>query len=883
MQFKFKLIAALLLVAVGLAGQDMSSLLAKKLSVEANNESVGVVLKRLESLGDFTIAYSNGSFDAQRKVSFKLENTSLKQILESLFRPGEVRYRALGNRLLIYKNGDSINFGTTTLYQTVRGQVVDEASNQPIPGANVVVPGSDPLIGASTGPDGRFKIEKVPVGRHTFHVTFMGYLPVVMPNLTIDAGKETVLTIQLAESVTELESVVVTAEFDKAKPLNEMALISAKSFSVEETSRYAGSFNDPARMATSYAGVVGSQDDTENAIIVRGNSPRGLLWRLEGMEIPNPNHFASDGSSNGAINMLNSNVMANSDFLTGAFPAEYGNAFSGVFDMNMRNGNNEKREYAIQAGLLGLDASFEGPFKRKEGKNLANASYLINYRYSTIGLLEDLGLNIAATEGSRVPAFQDLSFKLNVPTAKAGTFSFYGLGGFSDSKDLQTVERNGQTFDLEDREDYKMGLLGLKNVMSLSKKSFLESSVTYARYDYLFRLEDVFNNQIYVQDLEEYVNENIRLATTLNTKFNARHSTKFGAIYTRYKYDLNSLGFFSDMTPHYNTNEDGGFGMHQFFVSHKYRLSNELTFTGGFHYLRMTLAGQDNLEPRLGLQWQFSPKQSLSFGFGMHSRKEETSLYFTEIDPVVNPDGRTNRNLDLAKARHFVVGYNNRLGKDLNLQIEAYYQDLYNIPVSSNPGSEYSSLNQEDAFQRLPLVNEGTGENYGIELTLEKFFSRSYFFLLTATLFNSSYQTLSKVDFHTRYDAGYNLNLVAGKEFALGNSKKQKTLNIGLETVFGGGTRVTEIDLPASIAEGETVVVEGDPFGLQLKDYARVDFQIALKTNIKGKTHELRLDVQNLTSRQNLIGQRFSVRTNSIVNDSFTGEIIPVLSYKLTF
>jgi len=882
MQFKNTLIAALLLVTVGLAGQTTASLLERKLSIEATNEPVESVLKRLEKLGDFSIAYSNGSFDEQREVSFSAKDQPLSQVLAQIFQPGEVRYRALGNRLLIYRDGDTINMGGAALYQTVRGQVMDEASNQPIPGANVVVPGSDPLIGASTDADGRFKIERVPVGRHTFHVTFMGYLPVVMSNITVDAGKESVLAVKLAESVTELQSVVVTAEFDKALPLNEMAMISAKSFSVEETSRYAGSFNDPARMATSYAGVVGSQDDTENSIIVRGNSPRGLLWRLEGMEIPNPNHFASDGSSNGAINMLNSNVMANSDFLTGAFPAEYGNAFSGVFDMNMRNGNNEQREYAIQAGLLGLDASFEGPFQRKEGKNLANASYLINYRYSTISMLESLGLNIAG-DGGQVPAFQDLSFKLNVPTAKAGTFSLYGLGGFSDSSDDYTQEEGGQTFALDEREEYKMGIVGLKHIMSLNSQSFLESGVTYSRYDYDYHYESVFNAQAFVADTEQYVNENMRVATTLNTKFNAQHATKFGAIYTRYGYDLSSRGFFSDMTPSYQSSETGHFGMYQAFVSHKYRINNRLTLTGGFHYLRMDLAGQDNLEPRMGLKWQFKPKQSLSFGFGVHSRKEETSLYFTDIEPTLNPDGLSNQDLELAKARHYVVGYSNRLGKNLNLQIEAYYQDLYNIPVAANPNSQYSSLNQEDAFQRLPLVNEGTGVNYGIEMTLEKFLADNYFFLLTGSLFESNYQTLTRVDYNTRYNGRYNLNLVAGKEFLLGNETKQKTLNIGIETVLGGGARTTEIDLPASIDAGRTVFVNNNPFGRQLKDYARIDFQIALKTNKKGITHELRLDVQNLTGRENLIGERFSSATNSIVNSSFTGEMIPVLSYKITF
>ncbi len=882
MQFRIRIIAILLLVTVGLGAQSTSSLLEKKLSLNVQEQRVDAVLKQLEKEGDFTIAYSNGSFEARRKVTINVLDQSLQTILNMIFPNGEVKFRELGGKLLIYKSGDTIKVPGDVLYQTVRGRVLDEVSNQPIPGANIIIPGSDPLIGASTDPDGRFRIQRVPVGRHNFQTTFLGYLPKLLPGLSVDAGKEVVLDIKLSESVTELESVVVTAELDKARPINEMAMVSAKSFSVEETSRYAGSFNDPARMATSYAGVVGSQDDTENSIIVRGNSPRGLLWRLEGMEIPNPNHFASDGSSNGAISMLNSNVMTNSDFLTGAFPAEYGNAFSGVFDMKMRNGNNEQREYAIQAGLLGLDASLEGPFKRKEGKDLANASYLINYRYSTITMLESLGLDIAG-EGGQVPAFQDLAFKFNIPTAKAGTFSLYGLGGISNSDDDYTIDSNNQTFNLEEGEEYSMGLAGLGHVINLGQNSFLESGLSYSRYDYKYLFENLFNDAVFVEDTENYINKNIRMSSILNTKFSARHSTKFGFIYTQNQYELKSAGFFNDGTPSYRSDEKGDFGMYQAFVSHQFRLSNELTLTGGFHYLRLDLAGQDNLEPRFGLRWQFKPNQALSFGFGVHSRKEETSLYFTDVLNDTNPDGRTNRNLDLAKARHFVVGYDNRLGKNLNLKLEAYYQDLYDIPIAAIAGSDYSSLNQGDAFQRFYLINEGTGKNYGIEMTLEKFLSQGYFFLLTGTLFESNYKTLTGVKYNTRYNGRYNFNMVGGREIQLGSASKKKTLNIGMEAVFGGGARVREIDLPASIAQGATVFTADTPFGRQLKDYMRLDFQIALKTNKKGITHELKLDVQNLTGRSNLIGERFSASTGQIVQSSFTGEVIPVLSYKITF
>ena len=304
-----------------------------------------------------------------------------------------------------------------TLTQTVRGKIIDQEAQSPLLGANVVVLGTDPLLGSSTEADGSFRIERVPVGRHTLKISCIGYEDAQIPELIVGSGKEVVLTIRLTESLTQMEEIVVTAESEKGKPNNELAFISARSFTVEETKRYAASINDPARMALSFAGVA-STDDGSNNIVIRGNSPRGVLWRLEGIEVPNPNHFGEEGASGGGVSMLSVNTLDNSDFYTGAFPAEYGNAASGVFDIKLRKGNSEQKEYALQAGLLGVDFAAEGPFSQN-----AKASYLVNYRYSTLGILGALGIEVV---GDAIPNFQDLTFKVHVPTQRAGVLLSLG-------------------------------------------------------------------------------------------------------------------------------------------------------------------------------------------------------------------------------------------------------------------------------------------------------------------------------------------------------------------------------------------------------------------------------------------------------------------------
>jgi hypothetical protein len=304
----------------------------------------------------------------------------------------------------------SLSISAQDLFQTIRGTIIDQDANSPIIGANVIVIGSDPILGSSTSLDGIFTIQKVPVGRVSLKVTCMGYEEITMPNLLITSSKELVLDISLAESVVKMEEIVISSTPDNGVVLNEMATVSARAFSVEETKRYAGSFNDPARMVSSFAGVMPAPEG-DNYIAVRGNSPKGNQWRLEGIEIPNPNHFSDEGATGGPINALNSAMLANSDFFTGAFPAEYGNAFSGIFDMRLRNGNNSQREHSFSIGALGIDFTMEGPFKKG-----SNSSYLFNYRYSTLALLENTG--VVNFDG--VPKYQDLSFKVNLPTPHAG-------------------------------------------------------------------------------------------------------------------------------------------------------------------------------------------------------------------------------------------------------------------------------------------------------------------------------------------------------------------------------------------------------------------------------------------------------------------------------
>jgi hypothetical protein len=351
------------------------------------------------------------------------------------------------------------------LTQTIRGKVVDSQTEAALPGSVVIIKNSDPVLGARTDTEGNFTIQKVPVGRQTIEASYIGYLSYSMENVFITSNKENYLYIKLEESVTSLNEVVITQKLKKDLPINSNATVSARTFSIEETERYSGSIGDPARMASNFAGIT-TICYQRNDIVIRGNSPLGVLWRLDGIDIPNPNHFSSFGASGGPISILNNNLLTNSDFFTGAFPAEYGNALSGVFDLKMRSGNNLKYEFVTQVGMNGFELGAEGPIQKNK------SSFLINYRYSTLAIVDAMGFKVGI---DAIPFFQDASFKISSNNTKLGQFSLIGIGGYSyvnefdSEKDTSQLKNGrGENFTFGSG----MGAVGLIHKLLIKKNKY---------------------------------------------------------------------------------------------------------------------------------------------------------------------------------------------------------------------------------------------------------------------------------------------------------------------------------------------------------------------------------------------------------------------------
>lgn len=769
----------------------------------------------------------------------------------------------------------TVSFGQE-ITQTIRGIVTDKQSQFPIPGAKVFVKDSAPLLGAITDFDGSFELKNVPIGRLTLEIKFSGYETAIIPNQELKSGKELVLNIGLEESIELLDKVEVTFKEDKKEAINKMATVSARTISTEEAGKFAGTLNDPARMAQNYAGVSGVSDD-RNDIIIRGNSPLGVLWRMEGIDIPSPNHFSTLGTTGGPISMLNINNLANSDFYTSAWSADYGNALSGVFDLRLRNGNNAKREYLAQVGFNGFEFGAEGPFTKK-----SRASYLINYRYSTLGVISALGIDLGV--GTSVPQYQDLTFKINVPTKKAGKFTLWGIGGVSDIEFSATGESDSTNLYSDPNEESKFqsntGVIGASHKYFISKNTFSELIVaasvtnTIGQGDTLSSDGDSFN--IYGFDR---VQAKLSANYKINHKINAKNMIAFGAIVEHYSTNIKDSAYFVDDYQIITQNKGNALLM-QSYINYQHKFSDKLLFNGGLHSQHFLLSESHVVEPRLGFKYSPNARHTISIGSGLHSQIQPITIYFIEdnsLDKVTFP----NQNLGFTKAIHNVLGYDLQISENVRLKAEFYYQYLYEVPVDSF-SSNFSMLNQGAGFV-LPngtgYENDGTGTNYGMELTLERFFNKGYYFLFTTSLFDSKFKGSDDIARNTAFNGNYIFNVLAGKEF---NLKHNFTLSFDFKTTFAGGRRYTPIDITSSQIANTEILFNDQLFEAQHPNYFRFDFKTTVKHNGKKITQEFSVDLQNLTNQKNIFQTGYNA-SNGTIGTVYQRGFFPNVQYRINF
>ncbi len=771
------------------------------------------------------------------------------------------------------------------LTQSVRGVVRDEVSRSPLTGVSVLLiqPEGAPHRGAMTDTEGEFLMTGVPTGRHSFRLSMVGYEDQLLSNIIITGGKEVILNVTMTEAMHMLNEVVVTADRagDKGKTNNELALASGRSFNVEDTKRYAGSLGDPSRMAAGFAGVA-SGNDARNDIVVRGNSPSGMLWQLEGLNIPNPNHFGSYFATGGPVSMLNNNVLSKSDFLTGAFPAQYGDALSAVFDLRMREGNNQKYEFMGQIGFNGFELGAEGPFSKNK-----KASFLLNYRYSTLGVFKALGIGFGT--GTSIPDYQDLNFKLSLPAGRKGKFSFFGIVGSSDVQFLGN-ETDTTLTNLYGSENTNMrvrfatDILGASYEHTLSPRTNLRlalgASMTRERFsgDSI----SIITREAFPSAESKYNTRKYSATVNLRHKFSPRASLYSGISADVLDFDLYNKTIHQGGTiDSVRVDEKGQVSaLTQAYTQLRYRAAGNLMLTAGLHFQHLSLNEKTALEPRAGVRYTFGKGQAVGASYGLHSQTQSIYTYFVKT-PTESGMAHTNKNLDFTRSQHIVLSYENRLSEQLLLKVEPYMQMICKVPVEQR-SSSFSVLNTGALFgptDRDSLINEGSGKNLGVELTLERYFNDGYYFLVTTSLFDSKYKGSDRVERNTAFNTQYIANVLGGKEIKIARTN---VLSLNVRSTLVGGRYFTPLNLEASRLRGQAVYRESEAFSERQKPYFRTDLRFSYRWEMGRSTMEFALDLQNITAHKNIFQQTYNPRTNAIAYQYGQG-FFPVPYFKATF
>lgn len=766
------------------------------------------------------------------------------------------------------------------LTQVVFGEVRDSDSHQPIPGANVVCESCHPVKGISTDTAGIFRLT-VPLGRHTFSISHIAYTLVNLKDIQVTSGKSVMLNVDLHEQVIQTDDISIKGSYNRW--INPMATVSVRSLRSQDAVRYASGYFDPSRMVANFAGVNCGSEDDNNEIIIRGNSPRGILWRLEGVEIPNPNHFANgQGSTSGGYTAITTDVLSSFDFFTGSFPAEYGNALSGVMDLSLRNGNPNQHEHSVMLSVLGTELTSEGPFRKNSGN-----TYLACFRYGDFSYLDWLHL-LDQGEMNLIPKTKDWAFRTNFNLGSAGTLSLFTLGGISrvgDRADVTAITAGLPADNDEYTEDRRMTITGIKHVVNLpDNRTWIRSTLAYTwehNSDEDAKVETTGSRTITYFDKYRY--PALRFSALLNHKFNPRHSFR-GGLNANYisgemfaKRHLGKLQYDTLL----NANTGGWYG--GAWIQWKYKSSRWLETNTGLHLMISGITGEIVPEPRLGMIFRTSPKSSVTLGTGFHSRHEPLSIYNYRVKITKKLRDTRNSDLKTTKAFHLTSGFNYFIGENLHLNLEAYYQYLYDVPVNELAFGQFSILNQAEGLPDVRLDNKGKGKNYGLEFTIEKSFSGNYYFLGTASLFNSFYKAPDKKWYNTFYNTNFVYNIQAGKEFPFGK-QKQQVPGIRMRANYRGGLRYTPVDEPYSLRYKKLVYQADRTYGERLPDFKRFDLGITWKINRPGFAVTFMCDIQNAGNTRNILRRRFSYENKAVVTRDFQSiGMVPVLAVKAEF
>ncbi|MBL7815048.1 MAG: TonB-dependent receptor [Saprospiraceae bacterium] len=724
--------------------------------------------------------------------------------------------------------------------QTVRGRVLDATTQKPLVEASVVLDNDGAKTTSNT--EGAFRLEKIAVGRHILKVGFVGFETVIVPDILLESGKEIVLDISLKPLIINTDTLVVKAQ-------RETYFDALNGIRNEKLSRYPATFNDPARLITYLPGAATDNDGTNN-ISVRGSTPNAIQWYLEGAEIVNPNHLTNAGTpsdqatvNGGGVLIPGFNVMGATNFYKGAMSADMGGALTSVMDIRLRKGNDERRETQASIGLIGVELGTEGRFSKS-----SKASYLVHYRYSTLGLLSKMGVDLGDEENE----FQDLTINLNFPTKKAGTFSLFGIYGTSSNifthlpKTEWKVDKDSQDIKFTNQ----MGALGLRHELNIGLKGKLStvaaySALTNTRTAVGFGLNDVV---VRSQSIENSPSK-LFLKSVYSHFINAKNTLKVGIMARSDEFTSSKIVKISGGGSG-NTVTQSSWWL-QPSVEWQSKFGKKWTTNLGARMvqwidLKFASKNETTLEPVANIEYQLSKNAQFNLGFSTQTQMVSPLVKNSAFDtyPLSSIE-------NITKSHNLNLAYQTRLFHNVLARVEAYYQYIFDASTLS--------INTFEIANKVSYAT--TGRNAGVEIDIQQRLVKGFYWRANATIYDAKYK-LGSTWADARFNGQYITNVLIGKEWMFG-AAKNKFLGVNVHTILRGGF----IDVYSN---------------QRLKDYLRSDLNVYWKVSHKRYASTVQLDLQNVTNQQNEGWRYYDYRQGRVLTKYQLG-LLPNLAYKIEF
>ncbi len=718
-------------------------------------------------------------------------------------------------------------YSTICIAQNVRGTVTEATTNTPLLGATIVLKNSNDgqNLTATSDEKGLFRFEQVTSGKYSVEITFIGYAKTLVTEVIVKKGSDTEVPVAMQVSNSELKDILVNGQ--RNDPFS--TLQTQYPLGVEQTLRLPAAFNDPARLAMNNPGVT-NDNDLGNGLSIRGYSPDALQWRLEGVEIVNPNHLSNASSyfdqattNAGGTNALSSQLLGTSSLITGGFTGEYNNVISGVMDMRLRNGNSEKHHFTTQTSLVGLDFAAEGPFSKK-----SKASYLVNYRYSTVGLLLKAGVPLSEEKIN----FQDLAWNIHVPFAKGGTLKIFGMVGnshntFETKKDTIRDQRDLTDVFFKDKlQVYGASYKGQKGLEMVFVHS--ESAPSLIRNTY----SENFKSMI-IRKVESGLNTVNSFKVSYTKKTGEKTARRIGLINTSYEfsnklYTLSLPRLFVDFIRNGKN------------YSSQFSLSLEKI---------LDLKNIGNSDSEIG----FSPKY--------------TFQYYLKNKAKINFSAAVQR-----KWQNEVISLQGNLSYIKQEDDKKFVLRTYLHTNSDFDPTYYlgSNLYAPSKFDYINSSNRNIA--YGIESSFEQSLASHFNYSLVGSLYQNS---------NSFYNDLYAIKASINKEWL----KTNKKFGVSVLSMLNGnhyiGVKNNNINITQPFLN-KYYYEYSERFNIGFQNYFRTDLRLYRQRDRKNWSSTLSLDIQNVTNQQNIAFIYYDTYLKKNVT-KFQNGLIPILGWRANF